>query len=172
MRHTPPRLSRPLSSAVAAATAVALSAAALTGCTNAAPVEPTRTATATPTPTAIATTTPTPTAPALVADGTAEDNLPLFTAVMQEIWAGDQRVQGRAYIDALAVAGFDKSQMEVTQDVTTVGNAADAIQFSVRWKGECLVGQVGPSTPAPAATVLPEVPGGTCLIGQTRPIDW
>jgi len=42
----------------------------------------------------------------------------------------------------------------------------------VRWSGECLVGQVGPSTPEPVAVVLPLVPTGTCLIGQTRPIDW
>ena len=116
--------------------------------------------------------TPTPTGPALVPDGSAEENLPLFAQVVNTVAATDARAQGRAYIDALVAAGFPKAQMQVTNDLTTVGNPADSIQFSVKWAGECLVGQVGPSTPAPTALVLPLVPGDTCLIGQTRPIDW
>lgn len=133
--------------------------------------------TPTPTPTQTtaaptATPTPTPTGPALVPDGSAEDNLPLFAQVVNTVAATDARAQGRAYIDALVAAGFPKAQMQVTNDLTTVGNPADSIQFSVKWAGECLVGQVGPSTPAPTALVLPLVPGDTCLIGQTRPIDW
>ena len=135
------------------------------------------TPTPTPTPTQTtaaptATPTPTPTGPALVPDGSAEDNLPLFAQDVNTVAATDARAQGRAYIDALVAAGFPKAQMQVTNDLTTVGNPADSIQFSVKWAGECLVGQVGPSTPAPTALVLPLVPGDTCLIGQTRPIDW
>ena len=135
------------------------------------------TPTPTPTPTQTtaaptATPTPTPTGPALVPDGSAEDNLPLFAQVVNTVAATDARAQGRAYIDALVAAGFPKAQMQVTNDLTTVGNPADSIQFSVKWAGECLVGQVGPSTPAPTALVLPLVPGDTCLSGQTRPIDW
>lgn len=135
------------------------------------------TPTPTPTPTQTtaaptATPTPTPTGLALVPDGSAEDNLPLFAQVVNTVAATDARAQGRAYIDALVAAGFPKAQMQVTNDLTTVGNPADSIQFSVKWAGECLVGQVGPSTPAPTALVLPLVPGDTCLIGQTRPIDW
>ena len=42
-------------------------------------------------------------------------------------------VAGRAYIDALVAAGFDKAAMQVTPDQTTVGNPAESIQFSVRW---------------------------------------
>ncbi|GAA3022870.1 DUF6993 domain-containing protein [Microbacterium dextranolyticum] len=119
-----------------------------------------------------ATPTPTATAPVLVPEGSAADNLPLFREVMNAVAATDARVQGRAYIDALVAAGFPKTAMELTNDQTTVGNPADSIQFSVKWAGECLVGQVGPSTPAPTALVLPLVPGDTCLVGQTRPIDW
>lgn len=110
--------------------------------------------------------------PTLVADGSATENLPLFASIASSVWATERRAEGRAYVDALAAAGFPKADMEVTHDRTTVDNPADAIQFSVRWGGECLVGQVGPSTSAPTAVVLPEVPGGTCLIGSTRPIDW
>jgi hypothetical protein len=150
------------------AAAGAILAIALAGCTPGPVPPPASSSPSSPSPTA----TPTPTGPVLVPDGTAADNLPLFAAIVNQVAATDQAVQGRAYIDALVAAGFDKADMEVTQDLTTVGNPADAIQFSVRWDGECLVGQVGPSTPAPTALVLPEVPGGTCLIGQTRPIDW
>jgi hypothetical protein len=120
----------------------------------------------TPTPTS------TPTGPALVPDGTAQDNLPVFTEVMQTVAATADKAKGRAYIDALVIAGFDKSAMEVTNDRTTVDDPADSIQFSVKWGEECLVGQVGPSTTVPTAVVLPVLPGGQCLIGQTRPIDW
>lgn len=128
-----------------------------------------------PTPTAPSVTpsaTPTATGPVLLPEGTADDNLPLFTSVMQQVAAGPESVAGRAYVDALVAAGFDKSAMQVTADRTSVDNPVDSLQFSVQWGAECLVGQVGPSTPAPTAVVLPELPSGGCLVGQTRPIDW
>lgn len=143
-----------------------IGAIGLAGCTTAPAVVPSSSApAATPA-------TPAPTGPVLVPDGSASDNLPLFTEVMEAVAATDARAQGRAYIDALVAAGFPKAAMEVTNDQTTVRNPADSIQFSVRWAGECLVGQVGPSVPTPTAMVLPLVPGDTCLIGQTRAIDW
>lgn len=109
----------------------------------------------------------------LVADGSAADNLPLFTAVTAQVWSTDQRVSGRAYIDALIAAGFDRAAMQVTQDQSTVGNAAETLQFSVRWgETECLVGQVGPSTGEPVTVVLPQLAEGRCLVGSTRAIDW
>lgn len=126
---------------------------------------PDATPSATPTETAAAT-------PRLVPDGTAADNLPLFTSVMNAVWASPENVAGRAYVDALAAAGFDKTAMQVTEDVSTVGNAAESIQFSVRWGEECLVGQVGPTTGAPLAIVLPGLAEGGCLVGTTRTIDW
>lgn len=144
---------------------------ALTGCAPAAAPDPAP-ATATAAPPATPTPSPTPTGPVLVPGGSATQNLPLFQAVMNAVAATEARAQGAAYVDALAAAGFDKSDMQVTDDVTTVGDQADSIQFSVRWAGECLVGQVGPSIPAPTALVLPLLPGEACLIGQTRPIDW
>ena len=132
-----------------------------------------------PTPTAAATDTPSaspaptaPAAPTLVPDGTAEDNLPLFTSVTAAVWATDARVAGRAYVDALVAAGFDKAAMQVTEDMSTVGNPAESIQFSVRWNDQCLIGQVGPATGEPVTVVMGALAEGTCLIGQTRPIDW
>ncbi|OZB80183.1 MAG: hypothetical protein B7X32_19820, partial [Microbacterium sp. 13-71-7] len=72
-------------------------------------------------------------APELHPDGSAEDNLPLFDAVVAQVWAGENRVKGRAYVDALSAAGFARADMQVTADETTVGNPAESIQFSVRW---------------------------------------
>ena len=69
------------------------------------------------------------------------------------VWASPNNVAGRAYIDALVAAGFDKSAMQVTKDKSTVGNPAESIQFSVHWGGDCLVGQVGPATGAPVTVV-------------------
>lgn len=114
----------------------------------------------------------TPPEPALVSDGTAEDNLPLFASVTATVWATEARVTGRAYVDALTAAGFDKASMQVTQDLSTVGNAAESIQFSVRWGDQCLIGQVGPATGDPVAVVVPVLAEGMCLVGKTRPIDW
>lgn len=115
---------------------------------------------------------PAPAPAALVPEGTASDNLPLFTEVVAQVWAGPDQVSGRAYIDALVTAGYDRSAMQVTPDSTTIGNPAESIEFSVRWGEDCLVGQVGPSIGSPVTTVLPGLSAGGCLIGQTRAIDW
>jgi len=92
--------------------------------------------------------------------------------VTAAVWATPDNVAGRAYIDALVAAGFDRAAMQVTPDQSTVGNPAESIQFSVRWGDECLVGQVGPATGSPVTLVVPVLAEGTCLVGQTRPIDW
>lgn len=130
----------------------------------------------TPTPSTHASPTPGATTAAplsLMPDGSAEDNLPLFTAVAESVWETDQRGAGRAYIDALVVAGFDREAMQVTQDQTTVGNPAESLQFSVRWGTDsCLIGQVGPSTGQVVTVVMPQLAEGRCLIGATRAIDW
>jgi len=105
-------------------------------------------------------------------DGSAGDNLPLFAQIVAAVWASPENAAGRAYIDALVAAGFDKAAMQVTNDTSTVGNRAESVQFSVLWGGECLVGQVGPATGDPIAVVVPALAEGGCLIGATRPIDW
>jgi hypothetical protein len=155
---------------------VVVAGALLTACTSEPALE-------TPTPTASEVSSPAPTAsasgspseaaePALVRDGTAEENLAIFTAVVEAVWSTPEQVTGRAYIDALVAAGFDKSAMQLTPDQSTVGNAAESIQFSVRWTDQCLIGQVGPATGAPVTVVVPVLAEGTCLVGETRPIDW
>ncbi|MGW8483888.1 DUF6993 domain-containing protein [Microbacterium sp. NPDC055903] len=132
----------------------------------------------TPVETEIVASTPSPTptesrGPALVPDGSAEENLPLFEAVTARVWATEQKASGRAYIDALVAAGFDKAAMQVTDDETTIGRAVESLQFSVRWgETQCLVGQIGPSTGDPVTAVLPQLAEGRCLVGNTRVIDW
>lgn len=144
------------------------------GCAGAPPVEPSTSANPSDGPST--TPSPDPSSPAadpvLVPDGNAYDNLPLFTTVTERVWASPDRVAGRAYVDALVDAGFDKSAMEVTADLTTIGNPVESIQFSVQWGEQCLVGQVGPTTGDPVTVVLPVVPEDGCLVGQTRAIDW
>lgn len=117
---------------------------------------------------------PSGTAPAaaLLPSGSANDNLGKFTEVVRTVWGGPDQVSGRAYIDALVAAGFDKTAMQVTPDTTTIGNPAESIEFSVRWGEDCLVGQVGPSIGDPVTSVLPGLSTGSCLIGETRAIDW
>lgn len=78
---------------------------------------------------------------------------------------------GRAFIDALVAAGFRKTAMQVTEDRTTIGLPAPSVQFSVLWKGVCLIGQYGPSSGGYQAVIAPPV-AGKCLIGTTRRIDW
>lgn len=108
----------------------------------------------------------------LLPDGTAEENLAFFRATANSVWESESDWSGQAYVDALVAAGFDKAAMQVTEDESTVGNRAESLQFSVKWKEECLVGQVGPSTGALVTKVLPPVEDGVCLIGVTREINW
>ncbi len=78
-------------------------------------------------------------------------------------------VSGRAYIDALVAAGFDKARDAGHPGQSTVGNPAESIQFSVRWGEECLVGQVGPATGEPVAIVLPVLAEGTASSARRAP---
>lgn len=149
---------------------------ALAGCTGEqpapAPSETADTSSGSSAPTDAATPSATSASAALVPGGSASENLPSFTQVVSTVWGGPEPVAGRAYIDALTAAGFDKGAMQVTPDESTIGNAAESIEFSVRLGDDCLVGQVGPSIGNPVTAVLPGLSSGGCLIGQTRPIDW
>lgn len=153
-----------------------LAVLALAGCTGESPTTPTDAAeTSAPVSSAsanAATSVPSAAPVALVPGGSAQQNLPFFTQVVATVWAGSGQVDGRAYVDALVGAGFDKGAMQVTPNESTIGNAAESIEFSVRLGADCLVGQVGPSIGDPVTTVLPGLSSGGCLIGQTRPIDW
>lgn len=111
-------------------------------------------------------------APSFDPNAPADEAIVFFDTVNTATLEANAAADGRAFIDGLVAAGFDKAAMEVTSDSTTIGNAADSIQFSVRWGESCLIGQNGAAVGGYHSTVGPLLGSGTCLIGSTRPIDW
>ncbi|MEF2976921.1 DUF6993 domain-containing protein [Subtercola sp. YIM 133946] len=155
---------------VTAALAAAVLVTALAGCTSGPGPEPgpeQTTAAPTGSPTATA-------APVFTPNGTAADNLAFFdytnNQTIQAAGAANQTPDGVAFTTALRAAGFSVADMQVTPDITTVGVKADSIQFSVAMQGQCLIGQYGFGEYH--SLVTPVLGSGTCLIGETRPIDW
>ena len=110
--------------------------------------------------------------PILRPELSASENLPYFDAVNLGVIAAKAEAGGRDFIDALVAAGFDRAQMQVTADRTTIDLQADSVQFAVLFQGECLVGQYGPASGGYHSAVRPALGTGGCLVGQTRPIDW
>lgn len=159
------RVPRLLVSAIAAAAVLALAACA--------PAAPADSHTKTPTATAAPSAEPTASAPpALQPDGTAADNLAYFDSIAGAVLAADPAAGGEAFINALVAGGFNKADLEVGFDRTTVDLAADSVPWAVRFNGECLLGQFGPASGGYHSLVAPILPSGTCLVGATRPIDW
>jgi hypothetical protein len=154
--------------AAAGAASIALSLV-LAGCTpSPAPSTTSSGPAVSSTPSAIS--TPTAAAGQLNPEGSAADNQPFFDSVNQALIAANPAAGGVELTSNLRDKGFDLAAMQVTPDITTVGVAADSIQFSVRWKDECLIGQYGQGNYT--SIVAPVLGTGSCLIGQTRPIDW
>ncbi len=157
---------------VGVASAAVVLGVGLVGCTSSV-AQPTASVTPSETPTAIP--TPTQTAepvPTLRPQLSASANLAYFDFIASGVLAANPAADGRSFIDALVVGGFDKTQMEVTFDRTVIDLAADSIQFAVRFNGKCLIGQYGPASGGYHSTVAPILGTGTCLVGSTRQIDW
>ena len=153
---------------VAATFRVVASVALLAGCTPQAPVSP-----HTPIATSVAqpSVSPTPTpAPSFVAGGTAQDNMPYFDSVNSALISANNSVTGRAIIDSLVAAGFDKANMQLTPDKTSINGKADSVLFSVRIGDSCLLGQH--SGAEYVSSVQKALQSGACLVGQTRAVDW
>ena len=140
---------------------------ALSGCSPQS--KPSVTTTSTSTPSASGTPAVEPT---LVPGGTAEQNLPFFDKVNRATLAAKPDAQGRDFIDALVAAGFTKTDMQLTVDTTTIGLKANSIQFSVKLGSTCLIGQNGADSGGYNSMVTPALATGSCLVGQTRAIDW
>lgn len=146
---------------------------AVAGCAVTAPAPTSR-----PTPADAATAatgeaTPPPSGPpTLRATLSAEENRAYFDALNLAVVAANPSAGGRDFIDALVAAGFDKAQMEVTADRTTVDLQADSVQFAVLFQGECLIGQYGSGSGGYQSAVHPPLGTGGCLVGDSRPIDW
>lgn len=116
---------------------------------------PSHTSTPTPTP------TPTP---------SVSEELASFDEANQALIAKGGTLSGRAFIDNLVAAGFQRSAMQLTADTTTVGLKADNIEFSILIGSQCLIGQYG--VVGYASTVQPELATHDCLIGSTKSINW
>jgi hypothetical protein len=123
-----------------------------------------------PTPTATSSATAGSRGPALVPDGTAQNNKPFFDSVNEALLVENAKPDGRGFIDSLVAAGFAKKDMEVTPDKTAIGLDRDNIQFSVKFDTECLIGQFG--NVGYHSTIAPVTQTDTCLVGTTRAIDW
>ena len=108
--------------------------------------------------------------PQLVPAGTARENLAYFNQINKDFLGSQASAGGRAIIENLVAAGFDKSAMQVTPDKTVNGYPADSIQFSVLLGDECLIGQS--SGGKYGSVVAPALGTGQCLIGKTRQITW
>jgi hypothetical protein len=159
-------------SLVALAAALAVTAS-LSACTpGAAQPEPKPTTSAEPTASAEPTDAPeTPSAePTLDTNGSALQNQDYFDSVNERLLKEEKAPDGRAFIDNLVEAGFDKQAMEVTPDRTAVDLAADNIQFSVKIGDGCLLGQYGNT--GYVSAVADVLSTGRCLVGRTRTIDW
>ncbi|KQN43136.1 hypothetical protein ASE87_06360 [Frigoribacterium sp. Leaf44] len=131
----------------------------LAGCTSSPEPAPTTQPTATSTG-----------APAFSSESTTAEALAHFDEVNAATVAANARPGGRAVVDALVAAGFDKSSMQVTADTTSIGRDADSVQFSVLWGQDCLIGQV--SGVGYTSQTAPVLGTGACLVGSTRAIDW
>ena len=143
------------------------------GCTAATPGPTLRPASQTASAAPTASASPTPVAPpTLRPELSADENLAYFDSVNLGVVAANSAAGGRDFIDALVAAGFDRSQMEVTADRTTVDLEADSVQFAVLFQGECFVGQYGSASGGYHSAVRPALGTGGCLVGETRPIDW
>jgi hypothetical protein len=143
----------------------------LAGCVQSPPKAAPPTVTVTPSPTPSSTASAIPT---YDANGTASDNLAYFNKVGKALFSSSQgaaaSTQGELIVNWFVDHGFDKSNMEVTPDKTSIGLAAWNIDFSVRFGKTCILGQAG--NVGFQSSVVPVLATGKCLVGQTRPITW
>jgi hypothetical protein len=140
---------------------------ALAGCTQASPKA---ISSIVPTPRASSTN---PAIPVFDANGTATQNLAYFNEVGHALLDNNQTAQsqGETIINWFVSHGFNKADMQVTPDKTSIGLAAWNIEFSVEMNNTCLIGQAG-NTGFQSYATTPVQPIGKCLIGTTRTINW
>jgi hypothetical protein len=113
---------------------------------------------------------PTAKPPVLRPSGNAAANKEYFDYVNLSWNVVHAMSDSQSIVNNLVAAGFNKADMEVTDDTTALNIPVDSIQVSVRIKGECLIG--GFSNVGYTGIVAPLLGTGTCLVGKTLPIDW
>ena len=155
---------------------VLVSAVALAGCVPTAPDNVNRTST--PSASSAPSTTSEPVtpkntaapAPSFLSGGSAEANKAWFDTTNTRLIGANSEANGRAIIDSLVAAGFDKAAMQVTPDKTSINGGVDSILFSVKIGDSCLLGQRGGG--GYSSAIEPVLKSGLCLVGKTRAIDW
>ena len=112
--------------------------------------------------------------PELIPDGTAAENLPYFTEVIRGYAAGEAPIEGEPVVNAVADAGFERTQMQVSFDRSETNLVADNIFVSVRIGTDCLIGQLVVEGREFVSRVEPALgpDRSICLLGETRIIDW
>jgi hypothetical protein len=110
--------------------------------------------------------------PVYNAKGTAQQNLAYFRLVGHALLDNNPsaNAHGETIVNWFVAHGFNKADMEVTPDKTSIGLAAWNIEFSVKINNGCIIGQAG--NVGFQSFVGPVLSTGKCLIGQTRPITW
>lgn len=157
---------------IAAAAAIA---AILAGCTpspgpSGAPVAPP--SSAAPGPSGSAPAEPEPTeepAPTFDPAAEAEGNLPVVEGALAPLVQAGGIPAGRNVVDALTGAGIPLSALQVTRDRTAIGLPVDALLFSVRSGGSCVLGQFDGD--GYTTTTAPALASGACLVGATASLD-
>ena len=109
-------------------------------------------------------------APSFLSGGSAEANRSWFDAANTKLIGANSEANGRAIIDSLVAAGFDRAAMQVTPDKTSINGGVDSILFSVKIGDSCLLGQRGGG--GYSSAIEPVLKSGLCLVGKTRAIDW
>lgn len=105
-------------------------------------------------------------------NGGAEGNKAYFDQVMTDLIKKEPKAGPKLIVDTLVEAGFDKSAMEVTSDVTPTGLEAAFVIVSVKMPdGMCLLGQRGMDAEY-ASLVKEPISTGTCQVGEGIDIDW
>lgn len=94
----------------------------------------------------------------------------MFDRVNQRTIRAHRDPLGADFVRGLAAAGFAKKDMQVTADSTSVGLTPGSLQFSVRWHGQCLIGQYGTDIGGYHSEVAALLQTGDCLVGHTVPI--
>jgi len=66
-------------------------------------------------------------------------------------------------VKAMTDAGLDKSDVEVSADITPTGLAVDAIEAAAPVEDNCIIGQIREGEVA--ISVLPVLDSGKCFVG-------
>jgi len=98
-----------------------------------------------------------------IPEGSAEDNLPFFTQVLEDSGAGAPGGELSNALEALIAAGFDPATMSHTAASSKIELPVDSISLAVAFNNQCLIGQFS-TTWLETQVALPTPTG--CLIGD------